>query len=108
MFAVCGYATAQNATGSKFSKTPTASAAPTPQKAAIAPEAVSDVQPASDKTAAAQQAVVPAANDKAAKVRANNAKAADATVGADGVVTKEEIKKAEAAKAAAASKNKQN
>ncbi len=106
MFAVCGYATAQNATGSKFQKagTTTTSVAPTPQKAAVTNEVISQPEPASDK---ATQAAVPAANDKAAKVR-NTAVSADGVVVSTNDVSSDEAKKAAAAKAAAAKKNKEN
>lgn len=111
MFAVCSYVNAQNATGSKFQKagTTTTSVAPTPQKAAVADQtAVSDVKSTNDKGSQA----VPAPNDKAAKLRA--AKPAEVVVGADGAVAqsddltpkeRDELKKIEAAKAAAAKKN---
>ncbi len=112
MFAVCGYVSAQNATGSKFQKAGTTSTAPTPQKAAVLnTEATSDAMPATDKDAT--QAVAPAPNDKAAKFKAAQAKPSPA-VTADGVVVtaddlspkeKAELKKMEAAKAAAAKKN---
>lgn len=123
MFAVCGFVTAQNAADSKFKKaeTTTTSAAPTPQKSAVTNDVVAPPATASDK---ANQAAVPAANDKAAKIRNAQPKPAEATaVTADGVVISndnlndkekaelkkdEELKKMEAAKAAAAKKNKEN
>jgi cytoskeletal protein RodZ len=107
MLAVCGYATAQNVTGSKFQKagTTTSSAAPAPQKAAVvnSEESVktSDV-PASDKAAKAS-AVAPAPNDKAAKMKAAQVKPAE-EIGADGTpVTNDAAaqKKADDAKIAA-------
>lgn len=123
MFAVCSYVTAQNATDSKFKKaeTTTTSVAPTPQKSAVTNDVVAPPATATDK---ANQAAVPAANDKAAKVRNAQPKPAEATaVSADGVVVSnndlspkekeelkkdEELRKMEAAKAAAAKKNKEN
>lgn len=113
MFAVCGYVSAQNATGSKFQKAGTTSTAPTPQKAAVLnTEATSDAMPATDKDAT--QAVAPAPNDKAAKFKAAAQAKPSPAVTADGVVVtaddlspkeKAELKKMEAAKAAAAKKN---
>lgn len=105
MFAVCGYASAQNATGSKFKQgATTQSAAPTPQKAAVVntEESIKTEAPASDK--AAQSAVVtPAPTGKAAQMKAAQAKVnRSEEIGADGTVTDAAAqKKAEEAKIAA-------
>lgn len=117
MFGVCGFVTAQNATGSKFKKaeTPTNATATTPQKAAMAPAIapalatndVDPVQPASDKIKPVAPAAVKSPKQVVKPVEA-------IAVGADGVViakddaAKREIEKAEAAKAAGTKKNKDN
>ena len=112
MFGVCGFVTAQNATGSKLGKTQattTTSAAPTPQKAAVEPAlATNDVDPVKPASTKTNAVAAPAANVKSAKV----VKPAEAVaVSADGVIIandaakKKEIEKAEAA---AAKKNNDN
>ena len=93
MFGICGFVTAQNATGSKFGKTTTtatkntSAAAPTPQKSAtdapaIAPASADAVAPASTKTADAAAAPVAPAGKVARVSKTQSATA----VNADGTV----------------------
>ena len=105
MFGICGFVTAQNATGSKLGKTTattTTSAAPTPQKSALEPTATpalttSDAQPASDKV---NPPAAPVATGKAARVQ--KTEAAATAVSADGTVTNTDAQDAQKKQAARA------
>lgn len=112
MFGICGFVTAQNATGSKLGKTQATatSAAPTPQKAAVEPAlATNDVDPVKPASSKTNAVAAPAPNVKSAKVvkpaEAAVAVSADGVIIANDAAKKKEIEKAEAA---AAKKNKDN
>ena len=103
MFGICGFVTAQNATGSKLGKTTTTtttSVAPTPQKSATATPALttSDAQPASDKV---NPPAAPVATGKAARVQ--KTEAAATAISADGTVTNTDAQDAQKKQAARSS-----
>jgi hypothetical protein len=94
MFGICGFVTAQNATGSKLGKTTTTttSAAPTPVKSAVEATpalTTSDAQPASDKVNPPAAPVATGKNARVAKTDAATAISADGTV----ITTDEMIQK---------------
>jgi hypothetical protein len=88
MFGICGFATAQNATGSKLAKqtTTTSAATPTPKKSATDAPALTtnaDVQPAAtDRVNTPAAPVATGKNARVAKTDAATAVAADGTVDA--------------------------